>query len=141
MDDMTKAYLEAIDKMTQGRSIESAVLRHGQGFALPDKPRPRGIAKMKAHQCFRNAFILAEKLGAQYVEGFAHNDLVPLQHAWVVMDGVLIDPTWKTLGKAYFGIVIPRQTHNKIVVEMGMYGALDPMSKTFRQTYWMKGAW
>jgi len=141
MDAITKAYLEAVDKVAEGRSIESAVLLHGQDFALPSRPRPRGIAKMKAHQCFRNAYVIAEELGAQYVEGFAHNGMVPLQHAWVVMDGVLIDPTWKTLGKEYFGIIIPRDIHRKIMSETYMYGALDPMSTTFRKTYWMEGAW
>ena len=85
------------------RGIEDFVLQHGRPFSFG--PRPKGIRRMAAQQCFDNAFRLARRRGLIYVEGFAVNSfLFPFPHGWCVTgEGVVVDPTWDD-GWEYFGI-------------------------------------
>ena len=66
------------------------------------------IAKMvraKKQQCFQNAWRVVERLdpSAVYVEGFSveYEDVV-LEHAWVELDGEIIDPTLPHADMRYF---------------------------------------
>jgi len=49
-------------------------------------------------QCFHNAQLLAlENPDLQYVEGYAQgNAIIPVHHAWLSLNGKLIDLTWRT---------------------------------------------
>ena len=58
-----------------------------------------GAADIRPRQCFANAQALATvafEAGAVYVEGYARRADVPIPilHAWVEVEGVVIDPTW-----------------------------------------------
>ena len=47
-------------------------------------------------ECFMNAFILADWPDSEirYVEGLATNSTIPMNHAWGVFNGKVIDLTW-----------------------------------------------
>jgi hypothetical protein len=49
-------------------------------------------------QCFHNAQLLAlDNPDLQYVEGYAQgNAIMPVHHAWLTLNGKLIDLTWRT---------------------------------------------
>jgi len=104
--------------------IEEYVLKNGQPFEDGImQARPLG----KARQCFSNAqkFILRNP-GCDYVEGYAFG-VIPTLHAWAVIreTGEVVETTWKELGTAYFGVVIPRAYLYKMNLERGKYGILD----------------
>lgn len=107
--------------------LERFVLRNGQereGNALP-----RDIRKAKPKMCFMNAAHLATQMdGVEYYEGLAITDRIPLpiHHAWVVRDGVLIDNTWANPRAArYLGVHIPKRTLIKTLIKQKVYGVLD----------------
>lgn len=53
----------------------------------------------KVKVCFMNAFHLSEMgeaAGIEYAEGFAQN-IIPCNHAWGVLNGKVIDVTWRKL--------------------------------------------
>jgi len=66
-------------------------------------------------QCFHNAQMLAmENPDLQYVEGYAMgNAIIPVHHAWLTLNGKLIDLTWRTdvggqsrrLGNRILGVI------------------------------------
>jgi len=136
-----KDFLENVDKISDGRSIESIVLRKGTAWLTPKIARPKGIRKGHYKMCFMNAFRLAETHrdeGWYYVEGLAISDNtpIPLQHAWVInADGQLIETTWQNVGKAYYGILLDWDFIYRVMLETKTYGVLDPSSSTFRQRY------
>jgi hypothetical protein len=48
-------------------------------------------------KCFHNAQLLAvEDPTLQYVEGFAQSRFGPVHHAWLLLNGKLLDLTWRT---------------------------------------------
>lgn len=70
-------------------------------------PLPPNVRQMTPKACFWNALKMAQRHRRtwRYVEGLALG-ILPVHHAWVVdADGVVIDPTWETPGRAYFGVV------------------------------------
>lgn len=142
MNTMTQ-YLQAVNRMAsslKSPTIEGIVLQHGKPFTPPAAPRPKGIRKGADKQCYRNAYLLAFQMDWTYVEGFAIPDCVPipLQHAWVIdSQGNLIETTWDTPGIEYFGIPLEWDFIHKTLLDTKRYGVLDPMSKVFRQRYWV----
>ena len=88
MNDL-EIYLKAMAGMFERMnrpSIEAVVLKHGEEFKSPARPRPKGIRKRTNKLCFMNSYHLAESRNMTYVEGFAISKGVPipLHHAWVV---------------------------------------------------------
>ena len=100
------SYLELLEKIGGDRGFGAFIRKHGQSGTWAAKPNDIkwGIQK----KCFRNAAILALDGRGTYFEGYAWCGLVPLSHAWVERDGVVIDNTWrprpKEGGRAYFGV-------------------------------------
>lgn len=89
------------------------------------KPRLAGMRKMKNRECFRNAFLTAQHYGLTYVEGLA-TCIIPVHHAWcVTAEGEVVDPTWKTAGSEYFGVLIQLDEVCRISLESGYWGVLD----------------
>lgn len=100
---------------------------HGQHFKLGEKVRPEGMKKMEDKMCFRNCAELSSGT-LTYCEGFVVPDFIdlPIHHAWLVgRDGVVIDPTWKTLGVEYFGLHFSRKFLLTRLLKQGTYGLLD----------------
>jgi hypothetical protein len=130
-------YLRMVDNFTKGLSIESVTLKHGKEFPSPAVARPKHLKKGRDKECFKNAYhVCVENAGFKYVEGFA-TSIIPVHHAWVLdKDDNVVETTWQEAGEEYFGIVIPIPWVNKVIVETGVYGALNPVSKTFTAKYY-----
>lgn len=103
--------------------IERFVSRNG--VVMPAGPPP--ARTMAANECFRNAALIASKdPAATYVEGFATKPDIHgllLQHAWVEVDGVVVDPTWTRPDSAlYIGVRVPTATLCRVLVQRKVYG-------------------
>ena len=88
-------------------------------------------------QCFHNAQMLAmTNPDLKYVEGYAQGRVIPVHHAWVTLNGKLIDLTWRVEnaqpcrlsdrilgvipeGWQYIGITFDTETIRERVVESG----------------------
>lgn len=91
------------------RSVEEVLLREGLAFELKSLPLDVTISKRK--QCFSNCYERAISSGKYaYCEGVAlvEPGFPPISHAWLLdlTDGRAFDPTWRTPGEAYIGVVI-----------------------------------
>lgn len=63
--------------------------------------------RAEMRQCYYNAQRLALDTGMDYVEGWA-NALIPVEHAWNMENGRVIDTTWVDIYAGdYYGVVIP----------------------------------
>jgi hypothetical protein len=84
------------------------VLREGR-FFMP-KPLPGKIPRGKLGLCFRNALSTSTEHGLPYVEGYAlYSGTLPTLHAWNIdTEGGVIDTTWRLVGEAYLGVILPR---------------------------------
>lgn len=110
------------------KSIEALVLAHGR-FVDLSLTSPIACQNGRAHECFANAFRLAQDLdGATYVEGFALVDGLSLAfaHAWCIdQTGALLEPTWQPHGIAYLGIPFALPFTRKTIRQRNRYGILD----------------
>jgi len=135
-------YLRSVSEMTQGRSLEGVVLKHVR-ICLAQK-LPSGCKRGPKGMCFMNAYhLVCSKPELSYVEGFAMTEVVPIaiRHAWAVdKQNQVYDNTWKTVGVAYFGIVMKLNQVNKIIFETKRYGVLDFSSAAFRKMVEVKDA-
>ncbi len=114
-------YLECVSKMLSSRiDIEGYILSHGTLFIgrEPSKNVVVPSFKPKSKQCYYNSQLLALEENIQYIEGYAFDGLLPLEHAWCVSDGKVIDVTWEVTDRKnkenhdqtciYYGIEIPK---------------------------------
>ena len=72
-----------------------------------NQPRPKGVRQGQKRKCFFNAFQLADRNSDYcYVEGWADDNGLLLEHAWCVdRSGNVIDPTWQYNPHiVYFGV-------------------------------------
>jgi len=111
-------------------SLEEFVLRHGREFAW--EKRGRIVKDVEPNQCFMNAAKLALDTGLTYVEGFAVAAPAPIavQHAWCVLDGLVIDPTWDAEAllvgaRSYFGIPIRTEYLRETLLRREIWGVMD----------------
>ena len=133
-----KDYLKFVQKARGNRKpkgweytcIEDFILKNGRKMKI--EPLPEGIKRGEPRQCFKNAFLLALENGFTYCEGYANSVVpLPLMHAWCVdKNGIVIDPTWED-GKDYFGVEIPMEIANRIILKSGHYGVIDTWDLKF----------
>lgn len=106
--------------------IGDFLLCHAQSYE--PRPLPARFSSGFPSACFYNASRLARRRrGYRYVEGYAAADIggsaFPTHHAWNLdREGKLIDTTWKDIGLAYFGVVLPAPTPGRSVLD-------DPYSR------------
>jgi hypothetical protein len=79
--------------------------------------------KIKA--CYYNAQMLLldnRKEGLKYFEGYATTKTLglPLEHAWCIYKGKVVDVSWKEDGDEYFGVEIPLDFVSKEIVKKGI---------------------
>jgi len=91
----------------------------------------REAPRMK--ECFYNAWktCLGRKRKKHffYVEGYALG-IIPVHHAWIEVDGCVIDPTWRLCGNlkdhTYFGVQFPTAfAASRMIYEDTCYSLLD----------------
>ena len=73
-------------------------------------------------QCFANATEIVENFDATYVDGFVTVGVVPLEHAWVLVDGEFFDPTLPDYRGEYYGVEISDEQYERI--EDPSYGVI-----------------
>lgn len=112
--------------------MEKFVLRNGKMF--PRGKRPRGVHLGKLGQCYRNAALLALAGYGEYVEGFAmKSGLIPLQHAWIEIDGEAIDNTWRDAdGTEYMGVTFSDDVLRRELLKNKVYGILEQRGRINR---------
>lgn len=74
---------------------------------ISESRKAASLVKAKPHMCWENAAKMMHKDGCEesiYVEGvvITSNGSLPVEHAWVVRDGEIIDPTQPDLELRYF---------------------------------------
>lgn len=82
------------------------------------------------HMCFMNAGRLALDGNGTYCEGYVSIHGVPVEHAWVLRKGLVIDPTI-TSAKGideYYGISIKTDYLRTTILRTKMWGVLSPMT-------------
>jgi DNA topoisomerase IB len=131
-----KQYLDLVDKMSGGKSIESFVKQHGQTFHFDaDSFKGGGVP----HLCYMNAAKMAQdNPSLKYAEGFLSLHGVPIQHVWCVdKEGKVVDPTLdKKAAKsvdAYHGVLFNTAHLNKTLLRTGVYGMLGGHNMTLMQ--------
>jgi len=126
------------------RSIYHWLVEHGRWMQLHPRPAQADARRMMARlrrriqpeeqQCYRNAQMAAieGEPNVVYCDGMAlPSGLIPVWHAWVLVDGLVWDPTWELLGDrrpddvAYLGTdlattivceaIVAHQEHSSIV--------------------------
>lgn len=109
--------------------IEQLVLTHGQPHDSIIK-RPAWIKRGQMKECYSNCLkeITRNPNKVIYCEGFA-TSVIPVQHAWLLFDGKVIDPTWddpcEGQNREYFGIAFKTHYVKRTALESGYYGVLD----------------
>lgn len=90
------------------------LLTHGKQFNIIDKEKSEKIRTerlCKLKECYYNAQLMALDSDMKYYEGYAVSGQlpIPVEHAWLVSNGKVIDITWYDLSKPdYFGLEIPK---------------------------------
>lgn len=110
--------------------LERFVLRNGTAFPALAK-RPKGVRMAKQGQCYANAARLALRGVGTYCEGFAlRNKLpIPIQHAWVNVDGQALDNTWRNVDRAeYIGVEFTNEILTRGLLRTKVYGILATYS-------------
>jgi len=113
------------------------LVAHGK-VCTPQK-LPRCYRRGTVRECYRNAYNLAMMHNElQYVEGLALPDFmdIPIDHAWCIDDnGMVVDNTWPTVGKEYFGVPFDIKFVCNVIIDTGHFGAIAWHSETFRKRY------
>ena len=112
--------------VTGSEKVAEFMAEHGVWYTPPERPRPKGFRKMTDRRCYGNSFTVMHR-GFTYVEGWAANFMgMPIHHAWVVDDeGNMIDPTWRQVGLAYYGVPFAKGFVYDMVAKGMTYGVLD----------------
>lgn len=119
-------YLENIEsimaKHREGRrwaTVEGMVLELGQKWT---GGTVEGYGPMK--QCYRNALDFALDFDALYCEGWAWpKDLIPVQHAWCIVEGEVVETTWDEPAEEYIGIVMSADDAMTRTAKIGWWGS------------------
>lgn len=130
-EQVIRDYLTAISRWSWAQHV----LDHGRPYLPQSKPRGHGYRFGAERRCFANAYRLAEKHGLPYVEGWAvpaidgwEHDTFAVHHAWCSdTDGGVIDPTWRTPGLAYIGVLCDLDLVFSTAIENGRWGVLDKL--------------
>lgn len=93
----------------------------------------RRIIKPKTKECFRNSQLYSLYCeDFQYFEGFAYRDILPFEHAWLVINGEVIDVTLEMVDRkykskektSYFGLHIPTEFVCRRIYETQLHDSL-----------------
>lgn len=122
---------------------------------FPPAGKPGWCTWMPLKFCFRNAFEVATSHeDLRYAEGYAllvlgNGEQLWVHHAWVVdREGNAIDPTWRSAGLRYMGIVVDpaelvtRQVHKvKVDIFEPVLAASRPLLHDIAAADWQLAEW
>ena len=132
-----KGYYKGLQQITSGKQqqfylwmLEKGKSFKGRKLAKEEEDYFERILGKKLYSpkhCFYNAQMIAiSDSSFQYYEGQAKNKKVPVltfEHAWLVKDGKVYDPTWKD-GTEYHGIHIPTNLIRSHIAKTGRADSL-----------------
>lgn len=122
--------------------FDSLILERGTAFTesvlsktIEETKAWKKQRKPKAKACFYNSqmfLLLCEK--GEYFEGYCYDNLIPAHHAWIVIDGKVVDFTLEardrslarlkiksnSLDVVYLGVMVPKETIMKHIVKHGV---------------------
>lgn len=107
-------------------SMEEFVLAHGKIYT--STKLKTSVPFSTPHECYKNALeLLYVSDEYTYVEGYLSVCGVPIQHAWCVKDGLVVDPTIPNPDKdwEYMGVSFDKQFVIKTVMKRKRYGIID----------------
>lgn len=118
--------VDLLAEMKHPAVLELFVLRNGSVFK--GAKRPKAIRKRENRMCFKNATQISHEFGYPYYEGFAASSTIgfPIHHAWNLVNGVVLDTTWKDPENAeYMGVHLESEALNRELLKNGYYGVLS----------------
>ena len=89
-----------------------------------DSSRMQRVHHLKIKECYKNSWLIHQvRPEYKYFVGFV-SATIPIEHAWLVKDGKVIDPTLAVVvdgdadrfGSEYFGVEIPQLSKSKIKI-------------------------
>ncbi len=95
--------------LDRGVSYESGPLGPGDAAFVRQLLGPVDVTQYRYGECYKNCqLLIARDTGGRlkYIEGFATAGVLPVVHAWLDLDGRVIDPTWREGGNALENRVI-----------------------------------
>jgi hypothetical protein len=119
-----RAHFEMCQKAFGKNVVNDFMLAHGVGYL----PGPDTFAgpRQEQHNCFGNALHTAIDHDLTYVEGKVFIYGCPLDHAWCLYNGNVVDPTAEGKGiNGYFGVPLKTEYVKRAVLTNGVYGVLD----------------
>jgi hypothetical protein len=102
-----------------------------KNFSKRFRPKPK--------ECFKNAQLLAiYNDDIQYYEGFAYREIIPFEHAWVVVGDKVVDVTLEASNRkakrekielpegnvVYFGMHIPTEYLRKYLIKTEIHNSV-----------------
>ena len=140
-----RSYLKNTTVAWQGMPIakfNNLILEQGKVFTesilsktLKETNEWKKRRKPKSKECFYNAqmFLLTCEKG-EYFEGYCYDSLIPVHHAWIVIDGKVVDFTLESRDRAlarqkiksnsldtvYIGVMVPKKTIMQHIVKHGV---------------------
>lgn len=140
-----KSYLESSILAWKDSAIavyNKLILDHGERFcgavssdSIEETKKWRKARKPKSKECFYNSqiFVLTAD-NSLYYEGYCFDGLIPFHHAWVVIDGKVVDFTLESRDKflkrkkikntasdpVYLGVVVPKKSIMANIVKTGV---------------------
>ena len=93
--------------LKHGKFYESQELKSHEQLIIKKALKRIGF-QPKKKQCFYNAQMIAlsDNSGQiKYCEGFAYSIAIPMNHAWLDINGKVVDVTWDDNGKPIMGII------------------------------------
>jgi len=118
--------------------VEDWLLQHGKQMAPPSQRTPAEMNRLrrlrkhvrpKLKQCFANcqSALLSIDDNLTYCEGYVLS-VIPIYHAWLILDGTLWDPTLELLPghqpTTYFGATFPFTVVESMMCARNTYGPL-----------------
>lgn len=123
VDDIMKTNISIPD--WKYKSTYDIIIKLGRWFKPTE--RPADMVKGADKECYRNAGLLAIEKSKElvYVEGFADSGFFPMPHAWCVnKKGHVIETTWSSAGKVYFGIPFNTEFLNTVILKRKKWGVI-----------------
>jgi len=143
-------YLTQTSTAFKGHAIakfDTLILEQGTAFiesilakTLKEASEWKKRRRPKSKECFYNAqmYRLTCEHG-EYFEGYCYDSLIPVHHAWIVIDGKVVDFTLEardrslarqkiesnSLDSVYIGVMVPKKTIMNNIVK---YGVSEPVA-------------
>jgi len=124
VQDYLTRYTEGFKSLGYPALTETFVLRNGKPGVVGKRVGCRGTPK----QCFSNAARWALRSGrGTYTEGYAmrHGWPIAIAHAWVTLDGKVMDNTLDAAEFDYMGVEIETKVLTQQLAKNKVYGLFD----------------